>query len=305
MSKIRTVLGDINTEVLGLTLSHEHVICDFIGAYRTNKYRYDQEEVLEVMLPYLMEIRQLGVTGFVDCTPAYIGRDEKLLARLSKESNIHILTNTGLYKEPFLPRYVFELPEDEVAKVWIREIEEGINGTDIRAGFIKIAVNPGKIIPIQKKIIRAAVQCSLHTGAPLMCHTGEREAAMGFLKISLQEGIDPNKLIVAHCDSIEDIDCHIKIAKSGAWLGYDGIGASTFERDVQLIKVILENGLDNRLLLSQDAGWYNVGESRGGKIRGYSFLINSFIPRAIKKGLRQDLVERMLVRNPAMAFQMG
>jgi len=305
MSKIRTVLGDISAEALGPTLSHEHVICDFIGAYRTNRYRYDPEEVFEVMLPYLKEMRQLGITGFVDCTPAYIGRDEKLLARLSRESNIQILTNTGLYKEPFLPRYVFELPEDEVAKVWIREIEEGINDTYIRAGFIKIAVNPGRIIPIQQKIIRAAIQCSLRTGASVMCHTGEREAAMDFLKISLQEGADPNKLVVAHCDSIEDTNCHIKIAKSGAWLGYDGIGASTCERDVQLIKVISENGLEDRLLVSQDAGWYNVGESRGGKIRGYSFLVNSFIPLMLEKGLRQDLVNKILVRNPALAFQIG
>lgn len=106
MSKIRTVLGDIPPEKLGPTLSHEHILCDFVGAYRISKDRYNLQEVFDVMLPYLKEIRQLGITGFVDCTPAYIGRDEELLAKLSEASNIHILTNTELYKEPFLPRYV-------------------------------------------------------------------------------------------------------------------------------------------------------------------------------------------------------
>jgi phosphotriesterase-related protein len=304
MPRIRTVLGDIHPEELGPTLSHEHIICDFIGAYRANRYRYDPGEAFEVMLPYLKAVHRLGITGFVDCTPAYIGRDEKLLARLSSASKVHILTNTGLYKEPFLPRYVFELSEDEVANVWSSEVEEGINGTSVRAGFVKIAVNPGKVIPIQQKIIRAAVYCSLRTGVSVMCHTGEREAAMSFLRIALHEGADPGKLIVAHCDSVEDVNCHIEIAKKGAWLGYDGIGASTCERDMKLIEVILKHGLEDRLLLSQDAGWYNVGEWRGGKIRDYSFLVSSFVPMLEKK-VRKELVDSMLVNNPAKAFNMS
>lgn len=143
MEIIRTVLGDIPPDRLGLTLVHEHVLCDFIGADRISRERYDSNEVHRIMLPYLNEINRWGVKGFVDCTPAYLGRDIQLLAYLSKASGISILTNTGLYKEPFLPKYAFELPVDRIADMWIREVREGIDGTPIKAGFIKIAVNPG------------------------------------------------------------------------------------------------------------------------------------------------------------------
>ena len=109
MSRIRTVLGDIFPEKLGLTLVHEHVLVDFVGAETFSKERYNAKEVFDVMLPYLAEIRRLGVTGFVECTPAYMARDPQLLASLSEAVGIHILTNTGLYKEPYLPKHAFEL----------------------------------------------------------------------------------------------------------------------------------------------------------------------------------------------------
>ncbi|MGQ9514712.1 MAG: hypothetical protein ACUVTL_06655 [Thermoproteota archaeon] len=95
MGKIRTVLGDISPEKFGLALVHEHIMCDFIGADKVGKERYDPKEVYEVMLPYLEEIGGLGVTGFVDCTPAFLGRDVQLIADLAKASKIYILTNTG------------------------------------------------------------------------------------------------------------------------------------------------------------------------------------------------------------------
>lgn len=94
---------------------------------------------------------------------------------------------------------------------------------------------------------------------------------MGFLNVAMREGVDPGKLIVAHCDSIEDVNCHMEIARTGAWIEYDGVSETSSERDLKLIEVLLKNGFEDRLLLSQDAGWYNVGEPRGGNIRKYPF----------------------------------
>ena len=226
MRKIRTVLGDISPSEFGLALVHEHVICDFIGADKVSWDRYDSKEVLDVMLPYLKEIRQLGVTGFVDCTPAFIGRDAQLLANLSRASDIHILTNTGLYREPFLPNYAFEYSIDQLADMWTHEIEEGIEELSIKAGFIKIAVNPGHIIPIQQKIVRAAARCSLSTNAAIACHTASGVAAMDLLKILAEEDVDPSRAIVVHCDAEEDWKYHLKILQQGAWIEYDAIGGA-------------------------------------------------------------------------------
>jgi len=303
--KIRTVLGDISSDELGLALSHEHVMADFIGADKVSKERYDLDEVFNVMLPYLEEIRQLGVTGFVDCTPAYMARDVELLARLSEASGIHIIAPTGLYMEPYLPEYAFELSVDQLAEMWTREIYEGIDGTPIKAGFIKIAVNPGSIIPIQEKIVRAAARCSLSTGAVIACHTVSGVAAMDLMRILEEEGMDLGRLVVVHCDAEQDLDYHIEILRRGAWVEYDAVKEDNAERTLNLIDFVLENGYEDQLLLSQDAGYYHVGEERGGNIRGYAYLVGDFVSLMKERGLSQELIDKILIENPARAFQIG
>ncbi|MCS7146222.1 MAG: phosphotriesterase [Nitrososphaerota archaeon] len=315
MPKIRTVLGDISAAEFGLALTHEHIICDFIGADKVSRDRYDLKEVLDTMLPYLNEIHKLGVRGFVDCTPAFIGRDPRLLADLSRSSGIHILTNTGLYKEPYLPRYAFEYSADDLMECWAREIEEGVEDEIVRArfnsevrfpikaGFIKIAVNPGHIVPIQQKIVKAAARCSIATGAAIVCHTAHGVAALELLRIADSEGLDLSKLIVAHSDAIDDLGVHLEILRQGAWVSYDGIREATVERSLRLVLFVREHGFERQLLLSQDSGWYNVGEPRGGNIRGYSYLVKEFIPLLLGRGLGRDFVERVLIDNPSRVFQ--
>jgi phosphotriesterase-related protein len=166
-----TVGGPIPAESFGMALPHEHVMVDFAGADQTGKHRYDPEDVFRVMLPYLQEAREQSWTGFVDCTPAYIGRDPEVLGRLSEAAGLHILTNTGYYKEPYLPSHAFTDSVDALADRWVREYEEGIEGTPIRPGFIKIAVNSGPLVPIQQKIVRAAARAHRRTGLTVASHT--------------------------------------------------------------------------------------------------------------------------------------
>jgi len=172
MATVQTVLGPIAAEEMGFVLAHEHVMVDFIGAEETSPDRWDADEVVEVMAPYLLELVELGVRTFVDCTPAYIGRDVTVLQRLSQETGLHILSNTGWYKAPYLPARAFEQSAEEIAAEWIAEWEQGIDGTDVRPGLIKIAVNPGPLVPVQRTIVKAAALTSLTTGLTIAAHTG-------------------------------------------------------------------------------------------------------------------------------------
>jgi len=86
---INTVLGPVPPADLGRTLMHEHILVDLVGAGRIAPRRYDGGEVLSVVLPYLKQLRSQGCRTFVDCTPAYLGRDPDLLARLSQSSGLH------------------------------------------------------------------------------------------------------------------------------------------------------------------------------------------------------------------------
>jgi len=314
MGKIRTVLGDIHPSSLGLTLPHEHVMCDFIGAKIIDRSRYDRREVVRVMQPYLSEIRQLGVTGFADCTPAFIGRDPLVLAELSKATNLHILTNTGLYKEQYLPEYAYTCSAGDLAAMWVAEVEEGVEDEIVRArtgrverlpvkaGFVKIAVNPGPIEPVQEKIVRAAVRCSQLTGAAIVCHTGHPVAVLELLKVVKEERLDPDRLVVAHLDAVDDRSVHAKVLEWGAWASYDGVSESTAERTLRLLEYALSESFEEQVLLSQDAGWYNVGEPGGGRIRGYSYLVRNFIP-LIEERFGESIAEKLFVRNPARAFE--
>lgn len=300
---IQTVRGRIKPSQLGMTLIHEHLMVDFIGADKASKDRYNPDEVFAVMLPYLKEIKDLGVSGFAECTPMFLARDAGLMKRFADALDMHILTNTGMYKEPYLPKYAFEKSADELAQMWISEIKEGIEGTKIKAGFIKIAVNPGNLIPIQQKIVHAAAKTSKATGATIASHTGHGVAVMETIDILKEEGLPLEKFIFVHAGAESDIKYHLAVAKQGAWVEYDSIGEAEADRYIKLIKTMIENGYEDRLLLSQDAGWYNVGQEKGGNIRGFAYIIKDFIPLMEKSGIDRKMIDKFLITNPAKALR--
>ena len=92
---IHTVPGPIPSSSWGFTLPHEHVMVDFAGAQKTGRDRWNPDEVVARMQPYLHAAKQRGVRGFIDCTPAYVGRDPRILKKLAQNTGLHILTNTG------------------------------------------------------------------------------------------------------------------------------------------------------------------------------------------------------------------
>jgi phosphotriesterase-related protein len=146
--KILTVTGAIDPSDLGTTLTHEHLLVDFIGADGTGYHRWNRDTVIRAVGPFLEEIQPLGVQSFVECTPAYLGRDPLLLKQLSEQTGIQILTNTGYYgarNNKFIPGEALELNAEALAAIWIDEFRNGIDGTGIRPGFIKIGVDANNI----------------------------------------------------------------------------------------------------------------------------------------------------------------
>jgi len=301
---IMTVQGTIDVSKLGKTLAHEHAMCDFIGADKTGPHRYEPDAVVETMLPYFEAIEALGFTGFVDCTPDYIGRDAGVLRRLSELTNIHILTNTGYYGaagDKYVPAHAYEETADQLAARWIREWEQGIGDTGIKPGFIKTGVDPGTLSEIDSKLVQAAAMTHLQTGLTIACHTGEGQAALGVLDIVRKEGVAPSALIIVHADGIS-ANVNFQLAEAGAWVEYDGVNSNSIQKHVGLITEMLEKGFGNRLLLSHDAGWYQVGEPKGGNIRPYTAISDQLIPALKAAGLDDVAISKLLVDNPAQAF---
>jgi phosphotriesterase-related protein len=307
--RIETVLGSIGAAEFGYALVHEHVMCDFIGAERTGPFRWSVDEVVRTMLPYLEQARERGVQGFVDCTPAYIGRDVRVLQELARRTGLHVVTNTGYYGaagDRYLPPHAFRESADELAARWTREREHGIEGTSARPGFIKIGVDPATSDPprlsaVDEKLVRAAARTSHRTGLPVACHTAQGAAGLEEARIFAEEGVDRRRLIVVHTDAEPDAAWHFRIAATGAWVEYDGIGSRPVEEHVRLVREMVAKHPD-RLLLSMDAGWYWVGEPDGGRIRDYNALTDAFLPALRRSGVDEPTIRQLTVDNPARAF---
>lgn len=295
---VQTVCGPLPPEELGVTLMHEHILVDFIGADRVSRARYDPEAVFKAALPPLQQLRELGGQTLVECTPMYLGRDPALLRRLSEASGIHLLTNTGQYQEPFLPPATFTLSAEELAQSWIAEARAGIEGTGIRPGIIKVAVNAGdRLIPVQEKIVRAAARTHAATGLPIAAHTG-RGPVEHILEVLAEEKVAAEAFIWVHAQAEPDVARLARAAERGAWIELDGIAPDTVAQHVALVLALLERELGGRVLVSHDAGWYHVGEEGGGTFRPFDTLFTAFLPALRQAGVSEETITQLLVANP-------
>jgi phosphotriesterase-related protein len=262
------------------------------------------------MLPHLRAVRDRGFRGFVDCTPAYLGRDVTVLRRLAEATDMHILTNTGYYGaagDKYVPKHAYTDTVDQLAARWVREWQAGIDGTDIKPGFIKVGVDGGPLSDIDRKLVEAAAKAHLQTGLTIACHTGEARAALGAVETVRRGGLDPSALIVVHTDSIGDPKVHLQIAAMGAWVEYDHVSERSVDKHVELIRMMIQKGYADRLLLSHDAGWYRVGEPNGSpeKVRPFTALPDRLLPALKRAGVAEAIIEKILVANPARAFAVG
>jgi phosphotriesterase-related protein len=305
LSAVETVTGPVSAGTLGVTLMHEHVLVDFIGASEVSRSRYDADAVFRTVLPYLQQVRKLGCDALVECTPAYLGRDPQLLKRLSEASGVRILSNTGYYgaaKDKHVPAFAFTETADQLAARWTREAERGLDGTSIKPAFMKIGVDEAPLSEIDAKLVRAAAITHRATGLPIASHTGTGAAAMAELDLLAAAGVPLSAFIWVHAQSERDASFHDRVARRGAWLEFDGISPASLARHLELVQRMKAQGLLDRVLVSHDAGWYHVGEPGGGQFRPYTTLFTDFIPGLKSAGFSDVEGRRLLVENPRRAL---
>ncbi len=303
---INTVSGSIPSARLGKTLIHEHFLVDFIGADKISFDRWNRTEVIEKVLPHLLEVKQAGVKSVFDCTPDFLGRDVVLLQMLSEKSGIQIITNTGYYGavgNKYLPAWAFSETAEQLAKRWVKEFQKGIAGTSVKPGFIKISVDgDGPLSELHKKLVRAAAITHLKTGLTICSHTGPAMAALGQLEILQTMNVHPNAFVWVHAQAESDKSNHVKAARLGAWISLDGIGWGDFDNYADSILRLKNENLLDRVLISHDAGWYRPDEPSGGEFKGYTNIFNELVPRLSQKGFSESDFDKLLVANPAEAM---
>jgi phosphotriesterase-related protein len=276
-------------------LVHEHVMVDFIGADQIAPGRYDAGEVFRAAKPKLEEVRRLGCVRLLECTPNYLGRDPGLMKRLSDATGVEIWTNTGLYgasDHKYVPAFARTESAEQLARRWIAESHEAW-----KPRFIKTGVNRGPLNDLDRKLVRAAAITSRETGLTIACHTGDGKAALDELEIVTAERASPSKLVWVHAQSEKDHSIHERIAKAGAWVEFDGVSEKSADWHAECVRFMASKQLLGRTLISQDSGWYRVGEPGGGEYHGYSYIYTGFLPK-----LDPSWAPALLWDNPRRAF---
>ncbi len=272
-------------------LVHEHILVDFIGADEIRPGRYDRDEVFRVARPRLEEIKALGCRRLQDCTPNFLGRDPDLLARLADAVGIEIWSNTGLYgaaNHKYVPAFARTETAEQLARRWIAESRE-----KWRPRFIKIGVNKSPLDELDRKLVRAASITSRETGLTIASHTRDGAAALDQLEIVA----DPKKFVWVHAQNERDHSIHEKVARAGAWVEFDGIAPKSIDWHLDCVRFMESKGLLGRTLISHDAGWYHVGEPKGGDFRPFTLVYREFLPK-----LDPNSAKTLLWDNPRAAF---
>jgi phosphotriesterase-related protein len=228
-----------------------------------------------------------------------VGRNIQVLQHLANLTPIHLIIPTGVYREAYIPPSLQVLNEQELAELWIRELCQGIEGTDVLAGFIKIAMSDEGPTELESRNLKAAVKASLATGAVI---------ARQEMDLLEGEDLELSRFIWVHANLEPSPDKHVEAAARGAYVEFDAVGAKWQEQDLLLeySLALLDAGYEDRLLLSHDAGWYDPsqpnGEPKEGGIRGFTTLVRDFIPSLMARGVTKDLITLLTCTNPARAF---
>lgn len=310
---LQTIKGAVSTDTLGLMLPHEHLFVDLRGPFAPHYGEAEPEAVVRLIKPYLDTAQAAGVTAFVDCAPVGVGRNITVLKHLADITPIHIVAPTGIYKDGFMPLAQLNLSADALAAQWIQDLTEGIDGTGIKAGFIKIAMSDDGPRPLEVRSLQAAAIASRATGAVVGSHTIGGKAALAELDILEAVGHDLHRFIWIHAHTEPDMTVHLEAARRGAWIEFDAIGADNWfpEQDklVDFTLNLMQAGYGGQILLSHDAGWYEVGSPDGKPqpdgVRGYTALVERFIPALRSRGVSEAEIHQLTVINPAKAFALA
>ena len=294
---IQTVLGPVDPEELGRTLMHEHVLCDFYRISGNSDQLLNDEQLAVDELAYLV---QAGGTALVECTTLDLARDPGGLRRIAKRTGLHIIMSTGWYRQPFYPEAIDRTPTGQIAQQFIRELTEGVDNTDIRAGIIaEIGVNLDYATAQEERVLRAAARAQRATGAALSTHASMYPVGLVQLEIFEQEGADLDKVIIGHCDTYLHQAYHLAVLKTGAYVQFDTIGRSHMnpdDRRADALVALLGQGWVERLLLSSDRCYRSDLHAFGGA--GYDVVFTKFFELLRDRGVSNEEIDTMTIENP-------
>lgn len=279
-----------------VTLIHEHMCIDLSGPKNDNDCSLD---VLNDGILEIAELYKLGVRRIVDCSNRGIGRNVRHILEIEKQTGIRIEVATGFYKSPFFPTEVEECTVDELAKIMIDEITEGVEGYRKASIIGEIGSSLNDITPQELKVFTAACIAHKVTGVPIITHTTLGTMGEEQVRLFQDHQVDLKKVLISHVDLKKDFEYIVRLLQSGVNVGFDTIGKVSYLPDevrVQWISRLIEMGYIEQIFLSMDITRKSHLQVNGGI--GYRYLFETFIPSLEKNGVTQSHIQQMLSDNP-------
>jgi phosphotriesterase-related protein len=321
MPQVNTVRGPVEVDALGPTLMHEHIFVLNTEVMVNHPEIWDEDARIAEAVQRLNALKSAGIDAILDPTVMGLGRYIPRIQKVCAQTDLNVIVATGFYTYSELPFYftlrgpgtVFDGPEPLV-EMFIRDIEEGITGTGVRAGVLKCATDAHGMTPGCERVIRACAHAHRRTGVPITTHTDvHNRSGLEQQCILREEGVDLSRVIIGHSGDSTDLDYLQQLIDNGSYLGMDRFGLDVYlptDERVDTIVELCRRGHADRMVLSHDAScWLDWLEPVSDELRqamspNWHFLhiSHDVIPMLRERGVTEEQVEQMMVGNPRDIF---
>jgi phosphotriesterase-related protein len=306
MASVETVKGPVDLDELGVTLVHEHLKLRSAPTEQEFPHLYDDEDALRRARETAEGLVAQGVGTICDPSCMYHGRDVRFMKRVAYETGLRVVPCTGIYTYTEIPHYFKNREVDDMAEVFVHDIETGIQGTDIKAAFLKCAVDEPGMTEDVEKVLRACARASKRTGRPMMVHSHPAtRRGLEIMDVLDEEEVDPATVQIAHTGDTDDLDYIEELLVRGPFIGMDRYGTEIFladdKRDATIL-ALLERGHAERMFLSTDAcaefDWFppELIEQMAPNWKS-TYVFDGVAPRLREAGMTHDQLDAMTVGN--------
>jgi phosphotriesterase-related protein len=305
MPTVETVLGPIDATKLGVTLSHEHVLVAMGEDNHHYPWMFNWEASRANAIAELSEAKAGGIDTIIDLTTPDLGRDVDFVRDVARESGMQVVMATGIWRD--VPRSFWTRDLDDIADIFVREIEVGIGDSGVKAGCIKVANDMGGVTPEGERILRGAARACIRTGCPISTHqwapekVGQRQ-----LEIFIEEGAPLDRIAIGHSADTTDVDYLEGLLKAGVFLSMDrypgAAGRPNWEQRNTTVKALIDRGWASRLMLGHDYAPAPIlhgtprPEAKG--TTRYLFVSTVAIPALAAQGVSEETIDTMMREVP-------
>lgn len=313
------MLGPVDSAQLGLTLMHEHIILVNHEIEANYPGYWDPAVEIPKAVKKLTDLKAQGVDTVVDLTVLGLGRNVELIRQIVEPTGINVIVATGAYYFDELPSFFrnrgpgsFHDGRELLDEFFTQDLERGIADTGVKAGILKCVTDVRGVTPDVDRVLRAIARVHRATGKPISTHThAETRRGLDQQRVFRDEGVDLSRVVIGHCGDTTDLDYLTALMDAGSYIGMDRFGLDIFLPTPQRVATVAElvrRGYASRMVLSHDTSCFSMSYESPQRERklpdwNYRFLLDSVVPMLRERGVGEDALEQMLVRNPRDIFE--